>query len=171
VVNNGGAPIRAALLGLFLSALVSALSSAQNHSGELRLTVTDSDGAALASAHGMLVSQAGHFELAFDTDSAGEYVAKELPFGTYHLTLEQSGFAPNNFLVEIHSQLPQKITVALTVARVAETIAVTDSDTLLDVTNPGNVYELGAPALRDWASGIPGRQAIDVVALQPGWAL
>jgi hypothetical protein len=171
VWNNAGAPTRAALLGLFLSAVLSALLSAQNHSGELRLTVTDSDGAALASAHGLLVSQAGHFELAFDTDSAGEYVAKELPFGTYHLTLEQPGFAPNNFLVEIHSQLPQKITVALTVARVAETIAVTDSDTLLDVTNPGNVYELGAPALRDWASGVPGRQAIDVVASQPGWAL
>jgi hypothetical protein len=119
----------------------------------------------------MLVSQAGHFELAFDTDSAGEYVAKELPLGTYHLTLTQSGFAPNNFLVEIHSQLPQNITVALSIASVAQSIAVTDSDTLLDVTNPGNVYELGAPALRDWASGIPGREAIDVVASQPGWAL
>src|SRR6202795_1883619 len=143
---------------------------AQDRSGELRLVVTDSDGAALA-AHGLLVSRATHFELAFDIASNGEYSAKELPLGTYHLTLEHAGFAAYNALVEIRSQLPQKISIALSVAPVAQTVAVTDSDTLLDVTNPGNIYQLGAPALRDWAATAPGRQAIDVVQSQPGWVL
>src|ERR1700675_1903324 len=143
---------------------------AQDRSGELHLIVTDSDGAALA-AHGLLVSRATHFELAFDIASNGEYSAKELPLGTYHLTLEHAGFAAYNALVEIRSQLPQKISIALSVAPVAQTVAVTDSDTLLDVTNPGNIYQLGAPALRDWAATAPGRQAIDVVQSQPGWLL
>ena len=144
--------------------------SAQDRSGELRLSVTDSDGAVLV-AHGLLISQASHFELAFDTASSGEYTAKKLPLGTYHLTVEHAGFAPYNALVEIRSELPQKISVALSVATVAQTVEVKDSDTLLDTTNAGNIYQLGAPALRDWAATAPGRQAIDVVQSQPGWLL
>ena len=146
------------------------LARAQDRSGELRLTVTDSDGAVLP-AHGLLISQASHFELAFDTAPTGEYTAKKLPLGTYHLTLEHAGFAPYNSLLEIRSELPQKISVVLSVATVAQTVDVKDSDTLLDTTNAGNTYQLGAPTLRDWAATIPGRQAIDVVQSQPGWVL
>jgi hypothetical protein len=158
--------INAALLLLLLCPLA----RAQDRSGELRLAVTDSDGAVLP-AHGFLISQASHFELAFDTAPNGEYIAKRLPLGTYRLTLEHAGFAPNNSLVEIHSELPQKISIVLSVATVAQTVDVKDSDTLLDTTNPGNTYQLGAPALRDWPATIPGRQAIDVVQSQPGWVL
>ncbi len=143
---------------------------AQDRSGELRLSVTDSDGAVLP-AHGLLVSQSSHFELTFDTAPNGEYTAKQLPLGTYHLTLEHPGFAPYSSLVEIRSQLPQKLSAVLSVATVAQTVEVKDSDTLLDTTNAGNIYQLGAPTLRDWAATIPGRQAIDVVQSQPGWVL
>jgi hypothetical protein len=120
-------------------------------------------------AHGLLVSEASRFELAFATAPTGEYVAKELPLGTYHLTLEHSGFAPYSSALEIRSPLPQKITIALSVASVAESVAVNDSVTLLDTTNVGGIYQLGASALRDWALTNPGRQAIDVVESQPGW--
>ena len=161
---------RALINAAFFLLLVSPLARAQDRFGELRLSVADSDGAAL-SAHGLLVSLASHFELAFDTSPTGEYIAKKLPLGTYHLTLEHPGFAPYNSLFEIRSQLPQKSSVVLFVATVAQTVEVKDSDTLLDTTNPGNTYQLGAPALRDWAATIPGRQAIDVVQSQPGWVL
>jgi len=159
--------INAALLLLLL---LSPLARAQDRSGEVRLAVTDSDGAVLP-AHGLLISQASHFELTFDTAPNGEYIAKKLPLGTYHLTLEHAGFAPFNSLVEVRSELPQKISVVLSVATVAQTVEVKDSDTLLDTTNPGNTYQLGASALRDWSATIPGRQAIDVVQSQPGWVL
>jgi len=103
------APTNAVLINAaLLLLLMPLLARAQDRSGELRLSVTDSDGAVL-SAHGLLVSQASHFELAFDTAPTGEYIAKKLPLGTYHLTIEHAGFAPYNSLVEIHSQLPQKI--------------------------------------------------------------
>ncbi len=165
-VSTKAALISAALVFL----LVTPLARAQDRSGELRLSVTDSDGAVLP-AHGLLVSQASHFELTFDTALTGEYVARELPLGTYHLTLEHAGFAAYNSLVEIRSELPQKISVVLSVATVAQTVDVKDSDTLLDTTNPGNTYQLGAATLRDWAATIPGRQAVDVVQSQPGWVL
>lgn len=159
---------RALILAAILLPLAFAV--AQDRSGELRLSVTDSTGAALP-ARGVLVSQASRFELSFDTAPTGEYTAKKLPLGTYRLTLEHPGFAAYNSLVEIRSELPQKISIVLSVATVAESVNVHDSDTLLDTTNTVNSYQLGAPTLRDWAATTPGRQAIDVVQSQPGWVL
>ncbi|MBZ5548623.1 MAG: TonB-dependent receptor [Acidobacteriia bacterium] len=146
------------------------VSRAQDRSGELRLSVTDSSGAALP-AHGTLLSQASHFELTFDTGPTGEYTVKKLPLGNYRLSLEHPGFALYSSLIEIHSELPLKFSAALTVAAVTQSVNVQDSDTLLDTTNPGNSYQLGAPTLRDWAATVPGRQAIEVVQAQPGWLL
>lgn len=157
----------AGVLFLFLLPFVSL---AQDRSGELHLSVTDSSGAALP-AHGVLISQASHFELSFDTGPTGEYTVKKLPLGTYKLSLERPGFALYTSLVEIHSELPLKFSATLTVAPVTQTVNVEDSDTLLDTTNAGNLYQLGAPTLRDWAATVPGRQAIEVVQAQPGWLL
>ncbi len=145
-------------------------STAQDRSGELRLSVADASGATL-SAHGTLNSQANHFELSFDTSPSGEYTARKLPLGSYKLTLQQTGFAPYSALIEIRSELPLKFSAALAVASVTQTVNVQDSDTLLDTINTGNTYQLGAVTLRDWAATVPGRQAIEVVQAQPGWLL
>ena len=145
-------------------------SSAQDRSGELRLSVADVSGAALP-AHGTLISQANHFELAFDTSPSGEYTARKLPLGSYKLTLEETGFAPYSALIEIRSELPLKFLATLVVASVAQTVNVQDSDTLMDTINTGNSYQLGGGVLRDWPATVPGRQAIDVVQSQPGWLL
>jgi hypothetical protein len=157
------------VLAAFLIALPQ-FSAAQDRSGELRLSVADASGAALP-AHGMLISQANHFELSFDTSPSGEYTAKKLPLGSYKLTLEQTGFAAYSTLIEIRSELPLKFSAALAVASVTQTVNVQDSDTLLDTINTGTTYQLGEAALRDWTASVPGRQAIDVVQSQPGWLL
>jgi hypothetical protein len=156
------------ILAAFLLALPQ-FSHAQDRSGELRLSVADTSGAALP-AHGTLISQANHFDLSFDTSQSGEYTARMLPLGSYKLTLEQTGFAPYSALIEIRSELPFKFSAALAVAAVTQTVNVQDSDTLLDTINTGTAYQLGA-ALRDWNATVPGRQAIDVVQAQPGWLL
>ena len=143
---------------------------AQDRYGELRLWVTDSSGAALP-ARGVLISQANRFQLSFDTSPAGEYTARELPLGSYKLSLEHPGFAPYSALIEIRSELPLKFSAALAVAAVTQNVNVRDADTLLDATIAGNSYSLGALTLRNWTVTAPGRQAIDVVGAQPGWLL
>jgi len=156
--------------GVLLLFLLPLASQAQDRSGELRLSVSDSSGAALP-AHGSLISQASHFELTFDTGPTGEYTVKKLPLGNYKLSLQHPGFAPYSALIEIRSELPLRFSAALTVAAVTQSVNVQDSDTLLDTTNPGNSDQLGASTLRDWGATIPGRQAIEVVQAQPGWLL
>jgi hypothetical protein len=159
----------AGILLLWLQA-VALCSSAQDQSGELRLSVVDSSGAALQ-AHGILLSQANRFELAFDTSPTGEYIAKKLPLGTYRLGLEHAGFAPYSALIEIHSELPLKYSATLAVASVTQSVVVHDSGTLVDTTSVGTSYSLGAATLEEWTTAVPGRQAIEVVQSQPGWLL
>src|SRR5437016_9540304 len=159
----------------FLCCLLFAISAAltavaQNRTGELRLGVTDPGGAVLQ-AHCEIVSQANHFLLQFETNAEGEYTVKELPFGSYKLTVQHPGFARFAALVEVRTQVPTSFRVSLTVAPRNETVNVTAADTLLDTTNTGNSYTLGKLTLENWVSSTPGREAIDVVQAQPGWLL
>ena len=144
--------------------------AAQDRTGELRVGVTDPSGAVLA-AHGEIVSQANHFILAFETDSEGQYTVKQLPFGSYRLTVLRPGFVPFAALVEVRSQIPVMFRVSLNVASRTESITVKEEDTLLDKTNTGTAYTLGQETLHNWVSDTPGREAIDVVQAQPGWIL
>jgi hypothetical protein len=144
--------------------------AAQDRTGELRVGVTDPSGAVLQ-AHGEIASQANHFVLAFDTNAEGEYIAKQLPFGSYKLSVEHAGFAPFADLVEVRSQIPQTVRISLSVASRNESITVKEADTLLDKTNTGTAYTLGKVALQSWMSSTPGREVIDVVQAQPGWLL
>jgi len=161
--------LHAGVLTLSLLALASG-SAAQDHSGELHLSVSDASGAALP-AQGSLTSKANHFDLSFETGPDGVYLARKLPLGSYKLSLEHPGFAPYTTLIEIRSELPLNVSASMNVAAVTQTVNVRDSDTLLDTINVGNTYQVGSATLREWPSTVPGRQAIDVVQSQPGWLL
>ena len=147
-----------------------AMLSAQERAGELRLAVTDSTGATLC-AHGRILNQVSRFALEFNTNPQGEYAARKLPFGIYRLTLESPGFAGYATLVKVQSEVPLKLSVALGVPARSESITVNDSATILDKTNAGTAYEIGAAALREHASNSPSRGLIDLVQEQPGWIL
>src|ERR1700720_1789384 len=69
---------------------------------ELHIAVYDPQGAALA-ATGELMSEANQFRRAFQVGADGHYVAQQLPFGIYKLSLSAAGFAPRTDLIEIQS--------------------------------------------------------------------
>src|SRR6267143_6728487 len=73
--------------------------------GELHLEVHDPQGTAVSPA-GELVSEANGFRRTFVPGPEGRYVAQDLPFGVYRLSLQAEGFAPWSDLVEIRSVVP-----------------------------------------------------------------
>jgi len=155
---------------VFWIIFVSLNTAAQERTGELRVGVTDPSGAVLQ-AHCEIVSEANHFRLEFETNAEGDYIVKQLPFGSYKLTVERQGFAPFAKLVEVRSQIPMTLGISLTLASRTESITVKETDTLLDTSNTGTAYTLGKLGLQTWLSTTPGRGAIDVVQAQPGWLL
>src|ERR1700676_5274956 len=94
------------LLRPFLLVLVAALPLySQAPTGEIRIVVKDSSGAAVG-ASGQLQSVPAGTDRKFKTDSQGWYTFTALPFHQYRLEVVKSGFAPQSLSVEIQSATP-----------------------------------------------------------------
>src|SRR5467141_2254198 len=157
------------LLGVATLFLLSALSArAQRVRGELRLEVHDPSGNAV-SPGGELVSEANGVRRTFIAGPEGRYVAQDLPFGVYRLSLQAAGFAPWSDLVEIRSEVPVRVAVTLGVAPVTTQVQVNDSATLVDPYSTGTLYSIGRQAIEEHDAVQPGRELLDLVSEQPGW--
>jgi outer membrane cobalamin receptor len=155
--------------GIFVLFFLCALSArAQRVRGELRLEVHDPSGNAVPPS-GELVSEANGVRRTFVTGPEGRYVAQDLPFGVYRLSLQAAGFAPWSDLVEIRSEVPVRVAVTLGVAPVTTKVEVNDSATLVDPYATGTLYSIGRQAIEEHDAAQPGRELLDLVSEQPGW--
>jgi outer membrane receptor for Fe3+-dicitrate len=141
---------------------------AQSDTGELRLTVTDPSGLRVKSTV-ELISEANQYDYTFTTDDQGNLDAKRLPYGIYQVRIEAPAFARVSESVEIRSALPLDRTIQLKVAPVSESLNVSASATLVDPYRAGSVNQLGAQAIQDRLTALPGRGMQDLVNSQPGW--
>jgi hypothetical protein len=154
------------IMALFFSFAPSA--QAQRVRGELRLEVHDPHGTAVA-PNGELVSEANGLRRSFVAGPDGRYVAQDLPFGVYRLSLQAEGFAPWSDLVEIRSEVPVRLAVTLGVAPVTTQVQVNDSATLVDPYATGALYSIGRQSIEENNAAQPGRELLDLVSEQPGW--
>src|SRR5882672_4369179 len=153
---------------LWLCFLCASSAEAQRVRGELHIEVHDPQGAAVAPS-GELVSEANQFRRAFVTGPDGHYVAQDLPFGVYRLSLRAEGFAPWSNLVEIRSEVPVRASITLGVAPVTTQVQVNDAATLVDPNQTGSIYSVGQQAIDENLTARPGRSLSDLVNNQPGW--
>jgi outer membrane cobalamin receptor len=151
-----------------LFCLCAASAPAQRVRGELHLEVHDPHGTAVSPA-GELVSEANGFRRTFVAGPEGRYVAQDLPFGVYRLSLQAEGFAPWSDLVEIRSEVPLRVAVTLGVAPLTTRVEVNDSATLVDPYSTGSLYSIGRQTIEEHDAAQPGRELLDLVSEQPGW--
>jgi len=156
------------LLGVLALLLDPYVAFAQRERGELRLEVKDPQGRPAAAA-AQLISESNQLKREFPIAAEGKYVAAELPFGVYRLTIAAEGFADWSDLVEIRSEVPVRVAVTLGVASVNTRVEVTDAATLVDPSETGTIYSLSGERLREHGSSQTGRSLSDAVNDQPGW--
>ena len=154
--------VHVAVLLLALPAL------AQSNSGELRLKITGPD-AQPTKASVDLSSDAIQFHRAFSADDAGLVVVRNLPFGRYHLKVQQEGFAAYDAPVEIHSALPAEYAIKLSLAAISAAVNVTAETTLLDPERTTTINHLDSKAISERPASLPGRSVPDLINSQPGW--
>jgi len=140
---------------------------AQRISGELRLHITDTTGAALR-ASGTIISPTTGVDRSFQTDEEGGVILRGLPPGHYELTIRSEGFAEKAVPIDVHSQLPLEQHVVLEVTPLSTTIEVKD-ETLLDPVQTAQY--LPRQALEDRTAAAANRSVINLVNTQPGWVL
>jgi hypothetical protein len=141
---------------------------AQRARGEVRITVRDPQGAAVSSA-GELVSDSNQFRRTFQVDDDGRYIAQDLPFGVYRLTLTAPGFASSSSLLEVRSEVPLHFSLTLGIAPLATQVQVNDAATLLDPSRAGMLHSIGRQTLGQDVPAQSGRGLSDAVNDLPGW--
>jgi len=159
---------RAALPLLFVLAVFANPAEAQRERGELQIEVRDPQGQS-AAATAELVSKSNQVKKNFAIPADGRYLASELAFGVYRLTITAQGFAPWSGLLEVRSEVPVRAAVVLGVAPLTTKIEVSDAATILDPSQAGTIYSLGSEALREHVAAQDGRDLSDAVNDQPGW--
>ena len=159
---------RAALALLFVLAVFANPAEAQRERGELQIEVRDPQGQS-AAATAELVSKSNQVKKNFAIPADGRYLASELAFGVYRLTITAQGFAPWSGLLEVRSEVPVRVAVVLGVAPLTTKIEVSDAATILDPSQAGTIYSLGSEALREHVAAQDGRDLSDAVNDQPGW--
>jgi hypothetical protein len=143
---------------------------AQRGTAELRLTVKDGAGAAVAAVVDV-VNDAAKTHQTVELAADGRYAFKNLPFGWYRILVTHAGFTPSNERIEMRSEVPQSHEIVLGIQPVETAIQVTEQNTLVDPSRTGTAYYVGAKELKERPMGLPGRDLIDLVAQQPGWFL
>lgn len=142
--------------------------AAQRDRGELQIEVRDPQGATL-SASGELISEGNQFHLNFAVGDDGHYIAQNLAFGVYRVSVSHPGFVPAVQLVEIRSMVPQRLAVTLGLMPVETKLEVSETATLVDPTRTGTVYTIGSQTIGEQITSQPGRGVFSVVDAQPGW--
>lgn len=144
--------------------------AAQMMEGELRLTLRDPQGNAVA-ARVDLDSHNPPFRASGQANSSGTVRLARLPLGVYRLTVTQPGLRRHEEMVEIRSAVPQARAITLSLEAVTTTLTVTQPAPLLDRHQPALVMQRGQADLDETLGTTLGRSTIDAVTTLPGWLL
>jgi hypothetical protein len=149
--------------------LISALPTfGQTNSGELRLKVTDPSGLRVKTTV-YIVSEANQYQNALTTNERGALDVRRLPYGIYHLEINQPGFAIVSESVEIRSSIPTVHAIQLRLPAVNQSVTVSAAGTLIDPDQAGSVSQIGSEFVQSRLGSMPGRSLQDLVNTQPGW--
>jgi hypothetical protein len=152
-------------------ALVLALAQfGQSQTGELRLVVADGAGLPVQTTI-EIASETSQVRERLETNTQGVALARRLPFGRYRIAVTHGGFAPFAGFADVRSAVPTDFPITLGLAPVQAQITVRVEDTLLDGGETSSVRRLGAEALGQRVTSLPGRALPDLVNTQPGWLL
>ncbi len=148
--------------------VLASLAFGQANTGELRLSISDPSGSPIP-ATVVIKSEANQYNRSFDASSAGQVVAKRLPYGLYTVEISHGGFNTATQLVDVRSALPKELNVTLTIGALKTTVDVNTDETLIDPYATSSANRIGGDTITDRVATEPGRGLADLVAQEPGW--
>jgi outer membrane receptor protein involved in Fe transport len=150
-----------AVLALTFSAI------AQVQNGQFTGTVSDPTGAAIANAKVTVTNPATQLTLTTTTNSAGNYTVKEVPIGTYKLTVEAPGFkSVSNNGVQANAGTIAHVDFKMQIGKASEVIEVTGAAS--DVNTEDS--KLATTVSSTQINNLPlnGRNVFDLMQLSAG---
>lgn len=158
---------RQMLLVLSLLLTMPLLARAQEATGKILGTVTDPQGAVVASARVTVTNTATQVSRETVTDNEGNYQVLSLPRGTYRVTVEHEGFkklVSDDQTLQINQAL--RVDPVLEIGATSQVVEVTVQSSAVETINP----TLGQSVTSRPIVNLPlnGRNVLDLARLQPG---
>ncbi len=152
---------------VFCTLLLTLSALAQVQNGQFSGTVTDPSGAAVPNAKVTITNQATNLSVTVVSNQTGSYSARELPVGTYKITVEASGFktfADVNVVLNAGSIAHVDAKMALGEAR--EVVEVTSQEVAVNTEDS----KLASTVSSTQIDNLPlnGRNVFDLMQLAPG---
>jgi len=114
---------------LFVSMMLCGpLAAAQTMSGTVAGTVTDPTGAVLPGATVSIQNPVSQYERTAKTDNIGHFQFANVPYNSYHMTVNMTGFSTFVHDVEVRSSTPVTVPVSMALGAAATTVEVTGED-------------------------------------------
>jgi outer membrane receptor protein involved in Fe transport len=140
---------------------------AQSGAGTLQGTVTDPSGAEVPGANVVVTSETTGVERQLTSNSAGLYVAADLPAGRYRVVASASGFSKQRIdNVELTVGAVRNLDVQLKLGSVENVVNVTITPATIDTATSTVQGIVSGPQTRDLP--LNGRDFTALAALQPG---
>ncbi len=166
-VRSVGVQLAVALLTLAAGGIFCTTAWAQQYTGSVAGTVTDPSGAVVPNARLQLVDEQKGFSFTAVSDSKGGYVIRQVPPGTYKLTVEAQGFRSET-QSGIKLDVSQNVTVnfSLQIGAVSQTVQISESAPLLSTQDAVT----GQTVDRKFINDLPliTRSVTDLAYLTPG---
>jgi len=152
-------------IGIWMMFVMQLVAQVQN--GQFAGTVTDPTGAAIADGKVTVTNSATDFSASATTNSSGNYSIKELPIGTYKLTVEASGFKTvSNTGVVLNAGTIAHVDFKLIIGQASEVVEV--SGAVSDVNTEDS--KLATTVSSTQINNLPlnGRNVFDLMTLSAG---
>jgi hypothetical protein len=165
---------RELLLVLFFSIILNgaaALAFAPNV-GVIQGTVKDPNGAVIVGAKITLSYVSTNYKTTVTTDEEGKFRLVNVPFNPYSLEVEAAGFKRSVQEVDVHTNAPIELEVALDLAASEEILEVTahTSDVRIEADKTTSETGLSTELVERAATGSPSRAIQSLVSTAPGVA-
>jgi len=154
-------------LAVFAVLALSASAFAQVQNGQFEGTVIDPSGAAIANAKVTVTNPATALNISTTTNSSGFYAVRELPIGTYKLTVEASGFKTvSNSGVTVNAGTISHVDFKLQIGKASEVVEVTGEAAAVNTEDSKLATTVGSTQI----SNLPlnGRNVYDLMQLAAG---
>lgn len=157
-------------LALMLVMLAEALLG-QVRMGRIVFQVQDETGAAISGLALSLESSQTHIGQTGRTDSSGRVAFRGLPFGIYAWRTEDARFETGAGSVIVNSEVSKSILVNLRIRRLLQEVTIPGLPPLIDPEKTSASLYVSPEQVRRRVASLPNRDAINLVAVLPGWVL
>src|SRR5918911_1062224 len=150
---------------LFTCAIV----QAQGRIGTIQGTVKDPNGAVVPNAKVTIKQSVTGYTQTAQADEQGTFKLVNIPFNTYTVRAEASGFQAAEQSVDLESNIPLNVDLALAVAGTAASVTVTTDNAEIESDRTSSDTDISQSVLERPAGASPSRAIENIVASTPGF--